>query len=84
VLNVLRSLVLAGLVFVRTRRQLIRRISSDQPGWGEDRIADELAVKLGVHHSTSTIRRYMVRRREPWGGVPKRSCWLAASACRIG
>ncbi|MBN1611298.1 MAG: helix-turn-helix domain-containing protein, partial [Polyangiaceae bacterium] len=47
---------------------LIRRISSEQPGWGEDRIADELAIKLGVRHSTSTIRRYMVRRREPRGG----------------
>jgi putative transposase len=47
---------------------LIRRISSDQPGWGEDRIADELAIKLGIRHSTSTIRRYMVRRREPRGG----------------
>jgi putative transposase len=47
---------------------LIRRISSDQPGWGEDRIAEELAIKLGVKHSTSTIRKYMVRRREPRGG----------------
>jgi putative transposase len=47
---------------------LIGRISSEQPGWGEDRIADELAIKLGVRHSTSTIRRYMARRREPRGG----------------
>ena len=46
---------------------LIGRISSEQPGWGEDRIADELAIKLGIRHSTSTIRRYMVRRREPRG-----------------
>ena len=46
----------------------IRRMSIDQPGWGEDRIAEELAVKLGVKHSTSTIRRYMVKRRGPRGG----------------
>ena len=46
---------------------LIRRISRDQPTWGEDRIAEELAIKLGVKHSTSTLRRYMVRRREPRG-----------------
>jgi putative transposase len=46
----------------------IRRISAEQPGWGEDRIADELAIKLGVKHSTSTIRRYMVSRRRPRGG----------------
>ena len=46
----------------------IRRMSIEQPGWGEDRIADELAIKLGIRHSTSTIRRYMARRREPRGG----------------
>ena len=45
----------------------IRRIRAEQPGWGEDRIAEELAIKLGVHHSTSTIRRYMVRQREAQG-----------------
>ena len=47
---------------------LIRRISRDQPTWGEDRIAEELAIKLGVRHSTSTIRKYMVRRQQPGGG----------------
>ena len=46
---------------------LIRRISGQHPEWGEDRIAEELAVKLGVHHSTSTVRKYMVRSREPDG-----------------
>ena len=47
---------------------MIRRISTDQPAWGEDRIAEELAIKLGIRHSTSTIRRYMVCRRKPSGG----------------
>jgi transposase InsO family protein len=47
---------------------LIRRISADHPEWGEDKIAEELTVKLGVRHSTSTIRKYMVRRVEPRGG----------------
>ena len=47
---------------------LIRRISSENPQWGEDKIAEELAVKLGVRHSTSTIRKYMVRRVEPRAG----------------
>jgi putative transposase len=41
---------------------MIRRISSDQPGWREDRIAEELAIKLGIRHSTSTIRRYICTR----------------------
>ena len=49
---------------------LIQRISRDHPEWGEDRIAEELAIKLGMKHSTSTIRKYMVRSRKPSGGQP--------------
>ena len=52
----------------REHMALIRRISTDHPEWGEDRIAEELAIKLGVHHSTSTIRKYMVSRRKPRDG----------------
>jgi putative transposase len=49
--------------------QFIRRISGDHPEWGEDRIAEELAAKLGIRHSGSTIRRYMgARRHQPRGG----------------
>ena len=49
----------------------IRRISADHPEWGEDRIALELRLKIGVEHSPSTVRRYMVedvppRRRSTW------------------
>ena len=46
----------------------IRRISMDNPGWGEDKIAQELKLKLGVNHSSSTVRRYMVRRPDPHRG----------------
>jgi len=38
----------------------IRRISGDHPEWGEDRIALELNLKLGVDHSPRTISMYMV------------------------
>jgi len=48
----------------RTHISLIRRISSDHPEWGEDRIALELKAKLGVEHAASTIRRYMATRKE--------------------
>jgi len=41
----------------------IKRISSDHPEYGEDRIALELQVKFGICHARSTIRRYMVKRR---------------------
>ena len=43
----------------------IRRISTDHPEWGEDKIAEELAAKFGVSHSGSTVRQYMVPRRCP-------------------
>jgi len=47
----------------RKHISFIQRISGDHPEWGEDRIAEELAAKFGIEHSTSTIRRYMVPRR---------------------
>jgi hypothetical protein len=43
----------------------IRRISADHPEWGEDKIAEELAAKCGIHRSGSTIRTYMASRRRP-------------------
>jgi transposase InsO family protein len=49
----------------RKHIEFIRRISTDHPEWGEDRIALELKLKLGVVHSASTIRRYMVTTSPP-------------------
>ena len=43
----------------------IRRISSDHPEYGEDRIALELEVKFGIRHASSTVRRYLVKRHPP-------------------
>jgi hypothetical protein len=39
----------------------IRRISSDHPEYGEDRITLELEVKFGIRHACSTVRKYMVK-----------------------
>ncbi len=39
----------------------IKRISGDHPEYGEDRIALELELKLGIRHSTATVRKYMVK-----------------------
>jgi putative transposase len=44
----------------RAHIAFIRRISRENPDWGEDKVALELKLKLGVNHSASTIRRYMV------------------------
>jgi hypothetical protein len=43
----------------REHRAFIRRISGDHPERGEDKIAEDLAAKFGIHHSVSTLRRYM-------------------------
>jgi putative transposase len=40
----------------------IRRISSDHPEYGEDRIALELELKFGIRHAGSTVRRYMLKK----------------------
>jgi putative transposase len=40
-------------------RQLIRRMAGENPLWGEERIANELLVKLGIRVSPRTVRKYM-------------------------
>lgn len=41
---------------------LIRRLAQDNPMWGEERIANELLLKLGLRVSPRTVRKYMPRR----------------------
>src|ERR1700686_1115915 len=43
-------------------RSLIRRMATENPLWGEERIANELLVKLGIHVSPRTVRKYMPMR----------------------
>ena len=43
----------------RQHIEFIRRISRENPSWGEDRIALEMRLKLGIKHAASTVRRYM-------------------------
>ena len=38
---------------------LIRRIALDNPTWGQERIANELLLKLGLRVSPRTVRKYM-------------------------
>ena len=45
-------------------RELIRRMSVANPGWGAPRIHGELG-KLGNQVSETTVAKYMVRRRRP-------------------
>jgi putative transposase len=41
---------------------LIRRMSNENPSWGEERIANELRLKLGIAVSPRTVRKYLPRR----------------------
>ncbi|MEN8132827.1 MAG: helix-turn-helix domain-containing protein, partial [Pseudomonadota bacterium] len=40
-------------------RQLIREMAMSNPSWGEERIANELLLKLGISVSSRTVRKYM-------------------------
>ncbi len=43
-------------------RQLIRRMATENPIWGEERIANELLLKLGLRVSPRTVHKYMPKR----------------------
>src|ERR1039457_2842460 len=41
---------------------LIRRMANENPAWGQERIANELILKLGIQVSPRTVRKYLPRR----------------------
>jgi hypothetical protein len=43
-------------------RRLIRRMATENPIWGEERIANELLLKLGLRVSPRTVRKYLPKR----------------------
>src|SRR6476619_6623084 len=43
-------------------RELIRRMSRENVLWGEERIANELLLKLGIRVSPRTVRKYLPKR----------------------
>jgi putative transposase len=48
-------------------RALVDQMARENPSWGEERIADELSVKLGVLVSPRAVRRYLQKRPGPRG-----------------
>ena len=54
-------------------RVLIRRMARENVLWGEERIASELLVKLGIRVSPRTVRKYMPKR--PDGQPRGDQCW---------
>jgi len=51
----------------RELRTLIRRMANENPTWGQERIANELLLKLGIRISPRTVAKYMPK-RPPGGG----------------
>src|SRR5256885_15240041 len=43
-------------------------MARENPSWGEERIANELLLKLGLHISPRTIRKYLPKRLHPERG----------------
>jgi len=57
--------------------RLIRRMALENPTWGQERIANELLLKLGIRISPRTVRKYMPKlpRDNPAAiSVGRRSC----------
>src|SRR5215468_2605376 len=47
---------------------LIRQMARENPTWGQERIANELRLKLGLRVSPRTVRTYMPKRQPPGPG----------------
>jgi putative transposase len=48
---------------------LIRQMTRENPTWGQERIANELLLKLGLRVSPRTVRKYMPKRLTPGPGT---------------
>src|SRR4029077_13558906 len=52
-------------------QHLIRQMDCENPSWGEERIANELLLKLGLRVSPRTVRKYLPK-SSATGGNPRR------------
>jgi putative transposase len=51
-------------------QRLIRRMARENPSWGEERVANELLLKLGLRVSPRTVRKYLAK-SPPANGKPR-------------
>ncbi len=69
----------------KEKRELIQRMSRENPLWGAPRIHGEL-LKLGINVSQATVTRYMVRHSKPplsWRVASRPNQSLARTMARI-
>jgi putative transposase len=62
-----KSRLVGGPRVTAELRQLIRRVAAENPTWGEQRIADELFLKLQIRLSPRTVAKYSKQRPGPRG-----------------
>jgi transposase InsO family protein len=55
-------------------RELVREMAAENPTWGQERIADELSLKLGIRVSPRTVGKYLDTLR-PRGGRASNQRW---------
>jgi hypothetical protein len=53
-------------------QHLSRKMARENPSWGEERIVNELLLKLGLRVSPRTIRKYLPKLPAAPGGSPRR------------
>jgi putative transposase len=62
-------------------QHLIRHMACDNPSWGEERIANELLLKLGLCVSPRTIRKYLPKLPAAPTGKPRGGRYSFSSCC---
>jgi hypothetical protein len=60
-----------SIVRLPDHQHLIRRMAGENPSWGEERIANELLLKLGLRVSPRTIRKYLPKLPVGPAGKPR-------------
>jgi transposase InsO family protein len=56
-------------------QRLIRRMARENPSWGEERIANEMLLKLGLRLSPRTIRKYLPKSSVSGGNSRRDQRW---------
>lgn len=57
-------------------RQLIQEMAAENPAWGEERIANELKLKLGIRVSPRTVEKYLHNGAGPVRTPDPKQRWL--------